>query len=67
MSIVRKFGTLLQDLDSQSLEELLRSIGEEIAAREGAAAPRLENIRPGMSQAERDLAANEIARLLRER
>jgi hypothetical protein len=66
-----KFDALVKNLDQSGLEELRRSLIEEIAARGGedavASGIHLDSIRPGMSAADKEQAVEEIARVLRER
>jgi hypothetical protein len=71
-----KFDALVKNLDHSALEALRRSLASEIEARgesNGPGAPidinaiHLHAIRPGMSAADKEQAAQEIARVLRER
>jgi hypothetical protein len=77
-----KFDALVKSLDYGGLEALRRSVASEIKGRGGSStvqgdAGRFEtvqenaihigSIRPGMSAADKERAAQEIARVLRER
>jgi hypothetical protein len=69
-----KFDALVKNLDHSALEALKRSLASEIEARGGQDgtgadinAIHLHAIRPGMSAADKEQAAQEIARVLRER
>jgi hypothetical protein len=62
-----KFEALVRDLDKEALEQLRRSVTSEIdGRRETAGAFQMENIHPRMTAEEKDAAAKEIVRVLRE-
>jgi HAMP domain-containing protein len=61
--MTEKFKALVSEMDHQSLEELRRSIAAEMNARRPAV--EIGDIRPGMSAAEKEAVAREIARVLR--
>lgn len=61
-----EFDKLVQDLDDVALVELHRSIAAEAEGRRLKSAFQFEQIRPGMTQAEKEHAAAEIARALQE-
>ena len=65
MSMRGKFEALVRDLDGEKLEELRRSVASELDSRRRKTAIKLEDIHPEMSAADKDLAAKEIARVLR--
>jgi hypothetical protein len=69
MNIDAKFDALVKNLDPGALEALRRSVATEIQGREGGPLDgmKIETIRPGMSAAEKEQAAQEISRVLRER
>ena len=69
MKIADKFDALVKNLDHGALEQLRRSVATEIQGRQSQEpdAMKIESIRPGMSAAEKEQAAQEIARVLRER
>ena len=69
MKMNAKFEALVKQLDGDALEQLRRSVAQEMVGREGAPAEGLEldAIRPGMSAHEKEQAMQEIARILRER
>jgi len=67
MSISTKLKTLVHELDVQNLEELGQSIAAEIEKRQEKTGFQLEDIHARMSAADKQLAASEIARVLRER
>jgi hypothetical protein len=58
-----RFTALLSELDQAGLEELRRSVAAEVNARRPAA--QIADIRVGMSAAEKETVAREIARVLR--
>jgi hypothetical protein len=61
-----EFDKLVQELDDAALAELHRSVASEAEDRRRKTAFQFEQIRPDMSAAEKDQAASEIARALRE-
>ncbi|MBZ5596620.1 MAG: hypothetical protein LAP39_30640 [Acidobacteriia bacterium] len=67
MSMSAKFKTFVHGLDPRALEELQQSVAAEIEGRQDEARFRVEDIHPRMSAADKELAASEIARVLRER
>jgi hypothetical protein len=60
-----KFDDLVGSLEAETLEELRRAVASEIGGRRRQTDIRLEDIHPKMSAAEKDRAAQQIARLLR--
>jgi hypothetical protein len=66
MSITAKFKGLVHDLDDETLREVQSSIAREIGARQPESAIRFEDIHPRMTDVEKEQAAQEIARLLKE-
>jgi len=60
-----KFKELVESLDREGLAELRRSVTEEMGDRRRRDAIHLEQIRPGMSDEQKDAAVKEIARVLR--
>ena len=64
-----KFDALVKQLDTVGLEELRRTVAIEIEDRGGERqnAPAMDSIRPGMSAQEKQMAIEEISRVLRER
>ena len=66
MSISSRFQDLVRDLDQDSLEDLGQFVTTEIEQRRGETGFQVESIHPQMTLAEREQAANEIARALRE-
>jgi hypothetical protein len=60
-----KFDDLVGSLEPETLEELRRAVASEIGGRRRQTDIRLEDIHPKMSAAEKDRAAQQIARLLR--
>ncbi len=64
-----KFDALVKQLDAVGLQELHRTVVTEIEDRGGErqSAPAIDSIRPGMSAQEKQMAIEEIARVLRER
>jgi hypothetical protein len=71
MSVGAKFEALVKNLDQGALEELGRSVAAEIGERGlnggGGARMKIGDIHPGMSAQEKEQAAQEIARVLKER
>ena len=70
-----KFNALVKSLDHGALETLRRSVVSEIKGRDQWARPadgervdgvHIDSIRPGMSAPDKEKAAREIARVLRE-
>ena len=67
MSVRSKFDALVKGLDERALEALRESVTAEMEGREEEAAGfEIGWIRPGMSEAEKEQASREIARVLRE-
>jgi predicted SAM-dependent methyltransferase len=60
-----KFKELVESLDREGLDELRRSVAEEVGERRQKNAIHMEHIHPGMSDTEKDAAVKEIARVLR--
>jgi hypothetical protein len=60
-----KFKELVESLDQEGLDELRRSVAEEVGERRQKNAIHMEHIHPGMSDVEKDAAVKEIARVLR--
>jgi hypothetical protein len=60
-----KFKELVESLDQDGLDELRRSVAEEVGERRQKNAIHMEHIHPGMSAVEKDAAVKEIARVLR--
>ena len=69
MSVKAKFDALVKGLDAEGLRQLGESVAAEMEGRSGESEPMgvsIAVIRPGMSAEEKELAAREIARVLRE-
>jgi len=62
-----KFKTLVRELDEVTLEQLGRQVAAEMEQRRQKTAIRVNDIHPRMSPDEKAQAAQEIARVLRER
>ncbi len=60
-----KFKELVESLDRDGLHELRRSLAAEIGERRQKSAIQMEQIRPGMSEEQKQATAQEIARVLR--
>ncbi len=60
-----KLEELVRNLNGQALEELKKSVLTEIGNRREQTAIQLEHIHPRMSEADKEQAAQEIARVLR--
>jgi len=60
-----QFDELVHGLDQATLELLRRSVSEEVEQRREQTAIQLEHIHARMSDAQREEAAREIARVLR--
>jgi hypothetical protein len=60
-----KFTELVESLDREGLDELRRSVAAEVGERRQKSAIQMEHIHPGMSEEQKDAAAQEIARVLR--
>jgi hypothetical protein len=60
-----KFKELVESLDREGLDELRRSVAEEVGERRQQFAIQMEHIQPRMSDEKKDAAAKEIARVLR--
>lgn len=60
-----KFRALVRELDAASLEELRRSVAQEVEGRRQKDAIKLEDIHPRMSEETKLRAMEEIARALR--
>jgi hypothetical protein len=65
MSLHRKFETLVRGLDKEALDELGRLVASEIS-RNAKEAFRIDEIHPGMTAADKERAALEIAQVLKE-
>ena len=59
-----QFEKLVQDLDPPTLESLRRSVVSEMEARRRKTSIRMGDIHPRMSVADKERAAEEIARVL---
>jgi hypothetical protein len=67
VSMRAKFEALIRDLDKDALEQLRRTVASEIdGRRESSGAFQVENIHPRMTAEEKDQAAKDIVRVLRE-
>lgn len=64
MSMTAQFEKLVQDLDQQALEALRRSVSSEMEGRRRKTSIRIGDIHPRMSAADKERAAEEIARVL---
>ncbi len=62
-----KFQTLVREMDQSTLDELHRQVAAEMEQRRQKAAIQLKDIHPRMLPEEKEQAALEIARVLRER
>ena len=60
-----KFDELVRSLAPETLEELRRSVAEEMGGRRQQSSIQLENIHASMSAEDREQALREIARVLR--
>jgi hypothetical protein len=60
-----KFKELVESLDQDRLDELRRSVAAEVGERRQKSAIQMEHIHPGMSDEQKEAAAQEIARVLR--
>ncbi len=60
-----KFDELVRGLEQPLLEELRRSVKEELGTRRGLSAIQVEDIHPRMSSDAKALAMEEISRVLR--
>jgi hypothetical protein len=67
MSMNRKLQAFVRDLDQTSLEELRQSIDLEMEGREQKTSFKIDDIHPHMTASEKEQAASEIARVLKER
>ena len=65
MSTESVFDKLVQDLDDEGLAGLRRAITAELGGRRHKTALQVEDIHPGMAEADRERARREIARVLR--
>ena len=65
MSVRAKFRALVRDLDGATLEELRRSVAQEVEGRRQRDAIKLEDIHPRMSAEDKVRAMDEIQRVLR--
>jgi len=59
------FEKLVQDLDDEGLALLRRAVASESGGRRQKSALQVEDIHPGMAEADRQRAMREIARVLR--
>jgi hypothetical protein len=64
---MNKFETLVHELDEDTLHELRAQVAAEMEQRRLKTAIQIKDIHPRMSADEREQAALEIARVLRER
>ncbi len=64
---MNKFETLVHELDEDTLHELRAQVAAEMEQRRLKSAIQIRDIHPRMSADEREQAAREIARVLRER
>ena len=60
-----KFEDLVRSLTPETLEELRRSVAEEVGGRREQASIQIENIHAKMTEEQREQAMREIARVLR--
>lgn len=60
-----KFKELVESLDREGLDELRRSVAAEVGERRQKNAIQMQHIHPGMSEEQKERAAQEIARVLR--
>lgn len=58
------FDNLLKELDQESLDELRRSVAAEVEGRRHKTSIKISDIHPRMSIADKERAAEEIARVL---
>ena len=65
MQMNSKFDDLVRSLTPETLEELRRSVAEEVGGRRQEAAIQIESIHARMSEEQREQALREIARVLR--
>jgi hypothetical protein len=63
--MTNRFKDLVEGLDGDGLAELRRSVAAEMGERRQKDAILMEHIHPGMSDAQRESASKEIARVLR--
>ncbi len=66
MSMKAQFKALVRELDTEGLEELRRSVASEMQGRRQQGAIRMEHIHPGMTASEKERAAQEIARVMKD-
>lgn len=64
---MNKFKALVRELDAETLDQLRRQVASEIEQRRLKTAIRMEDIHPRMGTQDKARAAEEIARVLRER
>ncbi|HML16666.1 MAG TPA: hypothetical protein VK419_06555 [Bryobacteraceae bacterium] len=64
MSMTAHFNKLVKDLDQKTLEELRRSVASEMEGRRRKTSIKIADIHPGMSEEDKERAAEEIARVL---
>ncbi len=64
MSMSAQFEKLVKDLDQPALEALRRSVTSEMEGRRRKTSIRIGDIHPRMSVADKERAADEIARVL---
>jgi hypothetical protein len=66
MNMRANFKTLVEELDREALEELGRSVASEMAGRRKKGSIQMEHIHPRMSPEEKERAAQEIARVMKD-
>jgi hypothetical protein len=66
MALSAKLLAFVRDLDPQTLQDLQQTVAAEIDGRQEKTSFQVEDIHARMSQADKALAASEIARILRE-
>jgi hypothetical protein len=59
------FDQLVRELDDEGLAGLRRAVTEEMGQRRQKTSVQVEDIHPGMAEADRDRVRQEIARVLR--
>ncbi len=62
---MNQFKELVESLDREGLDELRKSVTTEVDERRQKSTIHMEQIRPGMSDEQKDLAHKEISRVLR--
>jgi hypothetical protein len=64
MNMSEHFEKLVKDLDQATLDELRRSVAAEVEGRRRKSSVQIADIHPRMSAADKERAAQEIARVL---